>query len=344
MSKAGKLEGTAVATAAPAQGKALTKTDNFRGFLNQQKGEFEKVLPSHISFEKFQRTVMTAVLVSPDLLEADRASLMVSCIKAATDGLLPDNRDAALVIFNGKDPNGNGYIKKVQYLPMYAGILKKVRQSGEMASVVTHVVYEKDKFEYILGDEERIVHDPYTGKEERGEIIAAYCISKLKDGTVFREVMSRADIEKVRRTSKSGNDDKGQPKGIWASWYEEMARKTVFRRMAKWLPQSIEKFEQVFQNDDSMGNGVMDELPPASEAEALGHDSQVTIDHSTGEVLEGSTATQPDLKAEAERKKHEEKPKSSEKPKSCGNCAGAGFRVEGDTKEPCTECKGTGKA
>lgn len=291
------LEGTAVATAAPATGKALTKTDTFRGFLNQQKGEFDKVLPSHISFEKFQRTVMTAVLVQPALLEADRSSLMVSCIKAATDGLLPDNRDAALVIFNSKE--GNNWIQKVQYLPMYAGILKKVRQSGEMASVVTHVVYEKDKFEYILGDEERIVHEPYTGKEDRGAIIAAYCIAKLKDGTVFREVMTLQDIEKVRRTSKSGNDDQNNPKGIWKSWYEEMARKTVFRRMAKWLPQSIEKFETVFQNDDSMG--VMDDVTPA-EPEAIGQDDSLTIDNETGEVFSGSAMTQPDLKAEVEKK------------------------------------------
>lgn len=303
-----QLEGKQVVTTAPAQGKALTKTDAFRGFLSNQKGEFEKVLPSHISFEKFQRTVMTAVLVSPDLLEADRASLMVSCIKAATDGLLPDNRDAALVIFNSKD--GNNWIKKVQYLPMYAGILKKVRQSGEMASVVTHVVYEKDKFEYILGDEERIAHEPYTGKEDRGAIIAAYCIAKLKDGTIFREVMSLQDIEKVRRTSKSGNDEKGEPKGIWKSWYEEMARKTVFRRMAKWLPQSIEKFEQVFSNDDSMG-AVMDSVP-GGEPEAIGHDEGVTIDHQTGEILSGSAMTQPDLKAEVEKKKETVEPAKKE--------------------------------
>lgn len=289
-----KLEGTPVPQTTT--GKAVAKTDAFRGFLSSQKGEFDKVLPSHISFEKFQRTVMTAVLVSPDLLEADRASLMVSCIKAATDGLLPDNRDAALVIFNSK--NGNDWIKKVQYMPMYAGILKKVRQSGDLASAVTHVVYEKDKFEYFLGDDERISHEPYLGKEERGEIIAAYCIAKLKDGTIFREVMPRADIEKVRRSSKSGNDDKGNAKGIWLSWYEEMARKTVFRRCAKWLPQSIEIVENAFSRDDSMA--VMDDVA-GGEPESIGHDECVTIDNHTGEVLSGSSMTQPDLKAEIEK-------------------------------------------
>ncbi len=289
-----KLEGTAVATTGT--GKALTKTDAFRGFLSAQKSEFDKVLPSHISFEKFQRTVMTAVLVSPELLEADRASLMVSCIKAATDGLLPDNRDAALVIFNSKQ--GNDWIKKVQYLPMYAGILKKVRQSGDLASAVTHVVYEKDKFEYFLGDDERITHEPYMGQEERGEIIAAYCIAKLKDGTVFREVMTRADIDKVRRTSKSGNDEKGNPKGIWLAWFDEMARKTVFRRCAKWLPQSVEIIENVFNNDDSMS--VMDRVA-GGEPEATGYDEGITIENNTGELLSGSSMTQPDLKAEIDK-------------------------------------------
>ncbi len=341
MTNAAKLEGTAVATAKPAEGKALTKSDQLRDFITQQKGEFVKSLPQHISFEKFQRTAMTAIISNNDLLNADRASLLQSLLKSASDGLLPDGRDAALVIFNSKDPSGNGWVKKVQYLPMYAGILKKCRQSGEIASVVTHVVYEKDAFEYILGDDERIEHKPYTGKDDRGAIIAAYAICRLKDGTVYREVMTFQDIEKVRRSSKAGNDDKGQPKGIWASWYEEMSRKTVFRRLAKWLPQSIEKDEHgntIFDNDFSMESA---DTTPQDEAEATGREATMTIDGETGEVLEGSSATQPDLKAEVERKK--EQPKK-EKPKSCDNCAGAGFRVDGDVKEPCKDCGGTGKA
>jgi hypothetical protein len=44
-------------------------------------------------------------------------------VKLAQDGLLPDGREAAVVMF------GN----KAQAMPMIAGILKKVRQSGEVA-------------------------------------------------------------------------------------------------------------------------------------------------------------------------------------------------------------------
>lgn len=300
MSQVQKLKGQEIAAATP------KPIDAFRNTLHSQKGEFQKVLPAHISFEKFQRTVMTALITQPELLSADRQSLLVSCIKAATDGLLPDSRDAALVIFNAKvkTQEGDTWIKKVQYLPMYAGILKKVRQSEELAGVVTHVVYKNDKFEYVLGDEEKIIHEPYMGGKDRGPIIAAYCIAKLKDGTVIREVMTYADIEKVRAVSKSGamneNDLKynkgakiGDPKGIWKDWYEEMARKTVFRRAAKWLPQSIEIVERAFDNDETM--------------EVLGNhtpDDPRTLDivpTQPEEVSEDGEIKQPDLKKEIEK-------------------------------------------
>lgn len=290
-----KLQGQEVIAAAP---KPL---DAFRGTLNAQKGEFQKVLPAHISFEKFQRTVMTALITQPDLLSADRQSLLVSCVKAATDGLLPDGRDAALVIFNskGSPEAGGGWIKRVQYLPMYSGILKKVRQSEELAGVVTHVVYSRDRFEYVLGDDERIIHEPYVGQEDRGEIIAAYCIAKLKDGTVVREVMTFQDIEKVRKTSKSGNDEKGEPKGIWKSWYEEMARKTVFRRAAKWLPQSIEVLDRVFENDETMEVIGQHQADPPKMIENQAEKS----DSETGEILD-----QPDLKVEISKNPTAETP------------------------------------
>lgn len=290
-----------------------TPLDVFKGQMERQKGEFLKALPSHISFEKFQRTVMTAVIGDPALLQADRQSLLYSAVKAATDGLLPDKREAAFVIFKskGKDESGRDvWLDRVQYMPMYLGILKKVRQSDEVLSIVTHVVYQKDKFEYVLGDEERIDHKPYMGTEDRGPIIAAYCIAKLKDGFTVREVMTFQDIEKVRKTSKAGamseNDLKynksaalGDPKGIWRDWYEEMARKTVFRRAAKWLPQKIEIIERAFENDDSMSiiEGVSESVP---EVRAIEDKSE-----------ENAAAEMPDLKAEIEKKKAEEENKSA---------------------------------
>lgn len=341
MNTAEKLEGQPITT-----GKAIKPFDQIRNTLNAQKGEFVKVLPGHISFEKFQRTVMTAILQNNDLIKADRGTLLMACIKAATDGLLPDGRDSALVIFKKKQ--GNDFISCVQYMPMYAGILKKIRQSGELASVETHVVYQADQFEYTLGDDAKIVHVPYMGENERGQIIAAYCITKLKDGSVVREVLTRGDIEKVRLSSKAGamneydvkkNGGKiGDPKGIWKDWYAEMARKTAFRRCAKWLPQNIELVDHVFKNDDSMA--VMGEIeggqPMQIEAQAA-----ESVDDETGEVTETQATTpeptkQPDLKEEIKKK--------AAKPADCKTCVGSGVLHTADGKEPCKDCSGSGKA
>lgn len=210
--------------------------------FTERKAEFQAVLPSNCSFERFARIVKTAAIQTPDLLIADRSSLFMSCFKTAQDGLLPDGREAALVIYNTKQKDGS-YKKLVQYMPMIAGVLKKIRNSGELASISANVVYEKDEFDYCLGDYEQIIHKPTMG--ERGIPICVYAIVKTKDNAVYREVMSVAEIEKIRNLSKSKD---GQ---AWKEHWAEMAKKTVIRRISKLLPMSSD-LEQVISRDDEM--------------------------------------------------------------------------------------------
>jgi recombination protein RecT len=203
----------------------LAPMDAMRSTLTKMSPEFQAALPPQINVEKFIRTTLTAVQMQPDLLMADRRTLLGACMKAAQDGLLPDGREAALVIFNSKEG------KKVQYMPMIGGVLKKIRNSGELASISAQVAYSADFFEYELGDEEKITHKPFMGGD-RGQVIAVYAVAKTKDGAVYREVMSVSDVEKVRAASRAGRF------GPWVDWWDEMAKKTVIRRLAKRLPSS----------------------------------------------------------------------------------------------------------
>lgn len=207
-----------------------------RGTLNKLEAEFSMALPPQIPVQKFVRTTMTAVQMNPELLNADRRSLLASCMKAAQDGLLIDGREAALVIFRTK--NGPA----VQYMPMIGGLLKKLRNSGELASIAAHVAYQNDEFRYELGDEERIIHRPTLGGT-RGQPIAAYAIARTKDGAVYREVMSLDQIEQVRNVSRAKDN------GPWVQWWDEMARKTVLRRLLKRLPSSAD-LDAVLANDN----------------------------------------------------------------------------------------------
>jgi recombination protein RecT len=206
--------------------------------------EVAKVLPPHVSPEKFMRVVMTAIASSPELGKADRRSLLTSAIKCAQDGLLPDGREAAFVVFKTKDKASGNFVQKVQYMPMVYGILKKVRNSGELLSLTCNVVAEHDDFRYWIDDAgEHVTHEPNVTVADRGKLRAVYAIAKTRDGGVYTEVMSLGQIEQVRAVSKA------KDAGPWVEWYGEMARKTVIRRLSKRLPMSTD-IERVIQRVD----------------------------------------------------------------------------------------------
>ena len=231
--------------------QALAKFDTQ---INNVARQLSAALPGHISIEKFQRTLMAAVKADPELLRADRASLINACEKAALDGLLPDKREAALVIFkrNYKDAQGGWQQSlEVQYMPMVYGLRKKILQSGEITDITAKVVYRREVVEgaflYEEGTEALLRHRPLIEMDEGdvGDdmIVAAYSMATYKDGTKSYEVMRRFEIDKVRESSQTGatRDKKGQSRrssGPWVDWFAEQAKKTVMRRHSKTLPMS----------------------------------------------------------------------------------------------------------
>lgn len=209
----------------------LTRYESIKQSLTLMREQFAAALPPQVSLDKFLGVVLTGIRLNENLQGADRTTLYGACLKCAQDGLLPDGREAALVMFG----------QNVQYMPMLGGMLKKVRNSGEVTKVSVQVVYSNDQFDYELGTSDRLEHKPAIG--ERGEPIAAYAIAWLKDGQVVHEVMSKDQIEKVRNVSRAKNN------GPWRDWWDEMARKTVFRRLAKWLPQSTD-LQRLLESDN----------------------------------------------------------------------------------------------
>lgn len=222
--------------------------------------ELKAALPAHVTVEKFTRVAQTAIQNNPDLLNVDRKSLFGAIVRLAQDGLLPDGREGAIVKF------GN----QAQAMPMIAGVLKKIRQSGDVAKISAQVVYENDHFVVSYGFDEDVTHNPPPLDKPRGKAIGAYATAVLKDGSRLLEVMSLEEIEKVRNVSRA----KGA--GPWVQWWGEMARKTVMRRLSKRLPMSTDLEEEVFQHDETMAvePRVIDHQPvepaaPVSRLDAL---------------------------------------------------------------------------
>lgn len=182
--------------------------------------EIAKTLPPGMTPERFNRVALTAIQNTPALLQCNPQSLFNACMKAAQDGLLPDGREGAIIPRKGV----------ATWQPMVHGIIKKAKNSGSVASLVANVVYRGEVFEVEMGDDERIVHRRDLAKVKRGEEVAVYAIAALKDGTKEREVMSWQQVMDVRNMSTTPNA------GAWATSTDEMARKTVIRRLSKRLP------------------------------------------------------------------------------------------------------------
>ena len=218
--------------------------------LSKLESGFVAALPKHIDQEYFMRVLQTTIQDNPNLVRCDRQSLWSSAMKAAQDGLIPDGREGAIVAYKSK----SGLV--AQWMPMIAGLRKKVRNSGEIATWDVHAVYENDEFEYQLGDNPKIMHKPTLG--DPGNLIAVYSIAVLKSGEVSRDVMSISAVEKIKSKSKAQY-------GPWSDpvFYPEMAKKTVARRHSKVLPMSTDVNDFLRRDDDTYGI----ELPTIPEAD-----------------------------------------------------------------------------
>lgn len=216
------------------------------------KNEIAKVLPKEIDPDRFIRTTITAVQMNHELLYADRRSLIASCMRAAQDGLMLDGREAVLNIYKTKMKGQGGrdeWVPVVQYLPMVRGLIKTIRNSGEVAHIDAAAVYERDEFAFERGDAPKLVHKPFLGEEDPGKIIAAYVVVRLNNGEVHREVMPRRDLLKVRAASKANGEN-----SPWAKWEDQMAIKSVIKRAEKLLPSSSDRLARVIEHDnEAMG-------------------------------------------------------------------------------------------
>ncbi len=217
----------------------------FKASLDQREEQFKAALPAHIPVERFMRVVLTAVQRNHELLDCDRRSLFNAAMIAAQDGLLPDGREGAMVVRKSKTG------KTANWQPMIAGLRKKARNSGEISTWDAHLVRAGDHFQFQLGDAPQVNHT-YDLSKPRGDVIGAYSVAVMKDGSKSYEVMSIDEIRAIRDRSDAWKAFKaGYIKSTpWSTDEGEMARKTVARRHSKVLPMSTDLDDLIRRDDD----------------------------------------------------------------------------------------------
>ncbi len=232
------------------QQKALAPIEQFRMDLASVRARIKSALPPHVEVDRFCAVMMMAASRDPNILNCDRTTLFNEAVLCASDGLLPDGRHAAFLPFKGK----------VKYVPMVKGLFKLIRQSGDVQTASSAVIYANERFKYWIDTTgEHVEYTPLLF-EDRGERVGVFAFVVMKDGGLEVEAMNMSQVMSVKDKSAAKNSKESPWNG---DFEDEMWRKTAVHRLCKRLDLTSEA-EKALQVDEELY-----EMKPKTKAEQL---------------------------------------------------------------------------
>lgn len=235
--------------------------------IEQMKPEIARALPKHLNPERVARIAVTVMRRTPQLAECTPESFLGALMTCAQLGLEPGPLGHAYLVPYGRE---------VTFIAGYRGLVDLARRSGQVESVSARVVREGDEFAYAFGLEPKLEHTPKADVDK--PVTHVYAVIRLKDGGVDFDVMTRAEVEAVRRRSRASDN------GPWKTDYAEMAKKTVLRRLLKTAPMSVE-YQQAVSNDEQVRTSTaidgIDLTVPLDDPEAI--DGEVVDEPADGD-------------------------------------------------------------
>ncbi len=201
--------------------------------LFQHFAEFVAVAAGRVDVKAAVHAVLRRVEESEELRKCSAPSLRDAVHRALRLGL---------------DPSGEtdeGYIAprkgRAVFVPGYRGLIKLAYRNPRVASIEAHVVRKRDRFELCFGDPAGrvVIHQPAVeaADGEANPAVGAYAIcwwrgvpQPLVEWMTAEEIEANAERGGYRRDKTNG---KPTP---WDTDWAEMARKTVTKRLLKYVP------------------------------------------------------------------------------------------------------------
>jgi phage RecT family recombinase len=217
---------------------------------------------------RFIEMVHLAIARSPELMQADRRSLVLAIVWCAQKKLEPGVEDGAWLI-----PFKVRGVLTVVPVPGYKGLMKRAEETESVKDIQPFPIYEGDTFEEGNVWEQHPCHKKPKFGTDRGPLVGAYVKIIKPDGTLRFHVMDRKEIEKIR---DSGASWRAHPnEGPWKDWEIPMFLKTVIKQGLKYIPVK-EELRDLLHDDNQLETGVTTvtllrqqgmALPPAYEEE-----------------------------------------------------------------------------
>lgn len=216
--------------------------------------KFESILPKNLTPQKLFRLTITEVRKNPDLGKCTVTSLISSLLSCAQVGLEIGTNKAYLVPYNKNvnigtknNPQWIQY-KECQFQIGYRGLIELALRSGKILKIYAQPVFSNDFFLCKYGNDEKLEHTPII-RGERGEFIGAFAVAKFANcvtGEYQFDFMNVDEINAIKDRAKAKSD-----KTPWNTDYYEMAKKTIVKRLCKYLPSSSELDEALKIDDES---------------------------------------------------------------------------------------------
>lgn len=257
--------------------KAVAKKQpqTIKDYINAMSGEIAKALPQVMTPERFTRIALSAVSNTPKLGNCTPQSFLGAMMNAAQLGLEPNTPlgQAYLIPFENRKKG----VTECQFQIGYKGLIDLAYRSGEVKMIDAQTVYENDEFEYELGIDPVLKHKP--ARTNRGNPIYFYATFKLTNGGQGFHVMSIEDVrEHAKKYSKTYNN------GPWQTNFEEMAKKTVLKKLLKYAPLKTEFVKQVTQ-DETIKTEISDHMEDVqNEYMDVEYEEHPNEDPVTGEI------------------------------------------------------------
>lgn len=251
------------------------------GKIRAMEAQFDAALPRGADAAQMVRDSMTLVRNTPKLAACDPRSVIGGLMTFAQLGLrpgVPQLQHGWLLPFAGK----------AQLVIGYGGLAELALRHPVVGAISARTVYANDEYDVEYGLHEQLRHRPHLGPD-RGDPVAYYCVVRIRDSDPMWHFMTRADVEAHRdRFALQRDFHTGAIKGPWVDHFDEMAKKTCFRMLAKLLPKSTE-LGHAMQADGTVRVNV-DPTATISDVVAAplpddAPDQGPTADPVTGEVL-----------------------------------------------------------
>lgn len=214
--------------------------------------QIKLTLPQHMSPERLSKIMLSTVLKTPDLMKVNMLSLIQILTQLSELGLEPGSYWGHVYLIPFENKAKHRY--DVNIIIGYKGLLELSRRSGFVSQIETHIVFEDEIFEleYGFSSTKKFRHVPnLKAPRDEKKAYAVYLLARLKDGSEHFEIMPMDEVRKIRDAAPSSKG-KSSP---WGPHFLQMARKTIIRRAANYLPLSAEMVAAMELEDGSTIEG-----------------------------------------------------------------------------------------